>query len=283
MPKVLSRKKRDPMLEKRTVPMLIGESREEVHIHEELLSLNSPYFRRKLQPKRKSLEDKKDRECPICHEPMELDQDSIKVCERQCGKTFHSICIDPWLKDNSTCPHCRAPWLVPKPRTQAISLPRLSEDGMGVYREWLYHKRICIPEFESKEDGSMHPKMDVWLNAYFTGVKAEDNKFCQALYQAQVQICKECSQYSSSVIVQEAYSGSKDGAPIRAFMVGLYTQLPRHEVTEKPGLAREPAEFLVALLKAGLDVNGKLPQDWDLEEVQRKICPDIDHINPPAS
>lgn len=77
VPKVLTRKNRDPMLEKRTVPMLIGESKEEFHVHEEKLCLNAPYFRRKPQSKRKSLEHEADRECSICQESTDVDQDSL--------------------------------------------------------------------------------------------------------------------------------------------------------------------------------------------------------------
>lgn len=132
MPKVLVRKKRDPTLTKRIVPMKIGEDKEKVRVHEEKLCLSSAYFRRMLQPKRKLLEDEADRECAICREPIDLEQDSLDFCARTCGMNFHSKCINHWLKDKSTCPNCRAKWLAPKPHTQYVNIEALSEDGFGV-------------------------------------------------------------------------------------------------------------------------------------------------------
>lgn len=78
---VLSRREPDPKIEGRVVPIIIGTGTHNHYyfVHEDLICLNTPYFRRAIQPKRKSLENEADRDCPICLEPIDLDRHHIKV------------------------------------------------------------------------------------------------------------------------------------------------------------------------------------------------------------
>lgn len=45
-------------------------------------------------------------ECCICLEDFLADAES-KVVTPKCGHLFHELCIDAWLKQNSSCPQCR--------------------------------------------------------------------------------------------------------------------------------------------------------------------------------
>ncbi|XP_028902372.1 E3 ubiquitin-protein ligase TTC3 isoform X1 [Ornithorhynchus anatinus] len=48
--------------------------------------------------------------CIICHD--ELNQGVL--CKLECGHQFHKQCIDPWLKEQNTCPTCRKHILLPE-------------------------------------------------------------------------------------------------------------------------------------------------------------------------
>lgn len=43
-------------------------------------------------------------ECSICMDPVEL---GTEVTELPCKHWFHGECIESWLKQHNTCPHCR--------------------------------------------------------------------------------------------------------------------------------------------------------------------------------
>ncbi|KAE8555640.1 hypothetical protein TMatcc_002903 [Talaromyces marneffei ATCC 18224] len=45
-------------------------------------------------------------ECSICMDPVEL---GSEVTELPCKHWFHGDCIEMWLKQHNTCPHCRRP------------------------------------------------------------------------------------------------------------------------------------------------------------------------------
>lgn len=45
-------------------------------------------------------------ECSICMDPVEL---GSEVTELPCKHWFHGDCIEIWLKQHNTCPHCRRP------------------------------------------------------------------------------------------------------------------------------------------------------------------------------
>ncbi|KAL7713514.1 Anaphase-promoting complex subunit 11 [Entamoeba marina] len=47
-----------------------------------------------------------DYSCPVCIYPGEECPPITGVC----GHSFHSHCLDLWLKTNRTCPICRRPW-----------------------------------------------------------------------------------------------------------------------------------------------------------------------------
>ncbi|KAL2942174.1 RING-H2 finger protein ATL32 [Bienertia sinuspersici] len=44
-------------------------------------------------------------ECTVCLSPFELDE-KLRLLPK-CNHVFHVDCLDPWLKDHSTCPLCR--------------------------------------------------------------------------------------------------------------------------------------------------------------------------------
>lgn len=48
-------------------------------------------------------------ECGICLEAFKIGEEfKCLPCSNTVNHKFHVSCIDPWLKDNTTCPTCRA-------------------------------------------------------------------------------------------------------------------------------------------------------------------------------
>lgn len=45
-------------------------------------------------------------ECSICMDPVEL---GTEVTVLHCKHWFHGNCIEMWLRQHNTCPHCRRP------------------------------------------------------------------------------------------------------------------------------------------------------------------------------
>lgn len=45
-------------------------------------------------------------ECSICMEQVQLE---TEVTVLPCNHWFHYNCIEPWLSQHNTCPHCRRP------------------------------------------------------------------------------------------------------------------------------------------------------------------------------
>mgnify|MGYP002814414032 CR=1 FL=1 len=43
-------------------------------------------------------------DCSIC---LEKYRTRITIVELQCSHNFHRMCIDKWIKNNSSCPYCR--------------------------------------------------------------------------------------------------------------------------------------------------------------------------------
>ncbi len=50
-------------------------------------------------------------ECTICQENMKAG-DTVRwlPCQETLNHAFHKDCIDPWIKDHSSCPTCRGTW-----------------------------------------------------------------------------------------------------------------------------------------------------------------------------
>ena len=46
----------------------------------------------------------KQHECPICYDALS----KATVHTLACGHNFHTTCVSQWLKDNTSCPMCRA-------------------------------------------------------------------------------------------------------------------------------------------------------------------------------
>ncbi|WVQ82327.1 hypothetical protein IAT38_004455 [Cryptococcus sp. DSM 104549] len=52
----------------------------------------------------KSLAASTYKDCPVCKDDYEVGQEVMKV---PCGHIFHPDCLQPWLRQNGTCPVCR--------------------------------------------------------------------------------------------------------------------------------------------------------------------------------
>ena len=53
----------------------------------------------------KANEDQEEETCVVCREAIE--DNSIVRKIKKCGHYFHYKCLDKWLENHLTCPHCR--------------------------------------------------------------------------------------------------------------------------------------------------------------------------------
>lgn len=162
-----------------------------------------------------------------------------------------------------------------------VKLPDMAPEIYPVYHEWLYRKQICIKDTET--DVQPTPSHGTWVLAYFFGRIIEDNKFCQAILKAAIQLCKESNSLPSPDVVEYAYKKSCKKAPIRNFLDNLYNKAPLRMMAEHPQRIRFPDELVHYVFIAGPMTDRKSPAEWDVEKVKEDICLDIDHINPHAS
>ncbi|CAH8306794.1 unnamed protein product [Eruca vesicaria subsp. sativa] len=66
-------------------------------------------------------------ECPVCLNEFE-DDETLRLLP-QCCHVFHPGCIDAWLRENATCPLCRAN-LVPVPgESVSVEIPGLARES----------------------------------------------------------------------------------------------------------------------------------------------------------
>lgn len=76
-------------------------------------------------------------ECSICMDNVEI---GMEVTVLPCTHWFHFECIESWLKEHDTCPHCRKP-ITPEDQRQQNQQTRQHErsnsmtDAMRVMRE----------------------------------------------------------------------------------------------------------------------------------------------------
>lgn len=48
-------------------------------------------------------------ECSVCQDKIKTGEDFRRLpCSDTVNHCFHTKCIDPWLKSNTTCPNCRS-------------------------------------------------------------------------------------------------------------------------------------------------------------------------------
>ena len=64
--------------------------------------------------------------CVICLDDFESGQ---VIRQLPCNHSFHSDCVDIWLRKNATCPNCRAPILA-KPAAQGSDSESVSSDDI---------------------------------------------------------------------------------------------------------------------------------------------------------
>jgi hypothetical protein len=169
------RKKRSTNFGQFTAKLSIRKEREKFCVHADLLCMNSPFFRQKIQPTRKPPDD----ECAICQEDLgPPGVHHITYCKARCGFSFHMKCIYAWKvqprRGEPTCPFCRAKW--ENSKSSIHIFPDLDPEGHSIYQEWLYLGHICI---DDGEDGL--PTPGHLVAAYIFGVQIKDNTFCSAI------------------------------------------------------------------------------------------------------
>lgn len=75
-------------------------------------------------------------ECPICLDPIVLEDHFVTYCAKQCRKLFHRSCIEE--SKLISCPMCRVDWRTPQP-----DVPELSRES-------------DVPEFDFSVDSNPH-------------------------------------------------------------------------------------------------------------------------------
>ena len=147
-------------------------------MHEDLLCVNSPFFRKKLQPKRRAVEG----DCFICHESITPGVKELTFCKTSCGGNFHSDCIEDWKKEATggqvaKCPLCRNSW-TDHFWLQRMSFPDVNEVAFEMYTEWLY--KGYITDYQGLEGEAENEGFDFWsdlIGAYSLGLRVEDPVF----------------------------------------------------------------------------------------------------------
>jgi hypothetical protein len=202
------RKKRGTNLGQFTAKLSTGKEREKFCVHADLLCMNSPFFRQKIQSTRKPLDD----ECAIRQEDLgPPGAHNLTYCKAQCGTSFHMKCIDVWKaqlpRGEPTCPFCRAKW--ENPKSSVHTFPDLDVKGYSIYQEWLYRGNICIKD---GEDGL--PTFGDLVAAYIFGAQIKDNTFCSAILETGLDIIVESGMWPGITSVVHAYKHTLQPFPL---------------------------------------------------------------------
>ena len=123
-------------------------------VHEDLLCATSKHFKKRLQERRKPVEE----DCPICYDVLDPADADITFCGTQCGQNMHQHCVDEWMKTNDeakTCPMCRTAWKTRRPSTIAVlpSKVGLKSKALQLYIDWLYTDTLRVdPDVAPESD-----------------------------------------------------------------------------------------------------------------------------------
>jgi hypothetical protein len=257
-------------LGRKTVRVQIGKDRKEFTIQEDLLFADSPYFRAKLQPKRKSLQADEKPECAVCHEPIEVGAEELTHCAQSCGTNFHHDCIMRWKAEkrgqaSNQCPMCRSNWVVEDDVIKTHVFKKLDAPCYSIYQEWLYRGHICVPD----DDPSGVMQIVSLTRAYLFGAHISDNRFCVAVLEASLETYEELRQYPGPAAVTKGYRYTVAGSPWRRFIVRLYMHYAKSKWLENETIY--PQEFLKDLLVAKMEKE-KPESQWTVEEAKKELC-----------
>jgi hypothetical protein len=222
--------------------LTIGEEEEDFSIHADLLCLNSPFFRRKIQLKRKLLSDE---DCPNCQEELgPLGSYHLSFCRAQCGTSSHLKCIEAWAiqlqPKDYTCPFCRTKWEI-TPRRSDYTFGSLQASGFSIYREWLYRGDVCI-----EDDANGVPCVDHLVHAYILGAEVQDNEFCSVVFETGLVVIVDVGMWPEVGAVNYAYDNTTANSPLRRYLATIYVVMndDLEDGTEEIGYVKFSREIL---------------------------------------
>jgi len=231
-------------------------------VHTDLLCANSTFFRARLQPNRRPIED----DCSICHEEVRLGHKETTFC-RSCGVNFHYHCIEQWKAraaegEVATCPLCRQEWLEHRTVQQFLSAS-CSEVTFAVYVEWLYRGHIALENDES---------LGRIIHAYFVGLLIEDWKFCDTLLEAYVEVCTEHESRPSGKLLTFVYANTPGPCRLRRFLVEMFMRREPTTWIEDESWSTLPPAFTRDVAMAALKKNPADNESWNEDTLKVRLC-----------
>jgi hypothetical protein len=253
-----------------TAKLSIGKEREKFCVHADLLCMHSPFFRQKIQPTRKPLDD----ECAICQDDLgPPGAHNPTYCKTQCGTSIHLKCIYVWKiqprRGEPTCTFCRAKW--ENPKSSIHIFPDLDPEGYSIYQEWLYRRHICI---DDSEDGL--PTFGDLVAAYIFGAQIKENTFCSAILETGLDIIVESGMWPGITSVVHAYKHITANSPLRRYLATVYVKMEDGRKRDK--YAKFPPEFLKDVCRVYSDMLQTEKRGWE-EEAKKEFCGEIDHAS----
>ncbi|KAI4644744.1 uncharacterized protein J4E78_009563 [Alternaria triticimaculans] len=162
----------------RLLRLRVGPQRRTVSVHEDMLCKRSKVFKDRFQPERKDVEG----ECVICQEGLDPMVKTLTYC-KSCGNNLHEDCMEEWSGTNSTCPMCRAEWVMP-PFLNSVDLEDTNANDFDMYVQWLYGHTFPKYATEDRDDGDDGDEVDHFVRlygAYFVAADYQDDEFLQAV------------------------------------------------------------------------------------------------------
>ena len=242
----------------------MGIEKEIFIVHENLIC-RSPYFRDILQPRRKTIEGI----CSICHERLNPNKKELTYCSESCGNNFHLDCIRDWHEYTPSgkapkCPVCRQKWVHDEFWGGVYELPDMDANAFHIYVEWLYTS--TIPEQFNNF---------TLIRTYLLGENdVRDADFCHDVLCAIIAMFMRFK--VSTAFIKRVYDVTNITSPLRAVVVGLYTQLPSADlilVLSTWGFCQKRylSEFLADLARALVLKGADPPVAWEYEALKYKL------------
>lgn len=138
-----------------------------------------------------------------------------------------------------------------------VDLPEDKPEAFGVYTEWLLHGKITPGTGKPTEDLTSY---DITLehlllaDLYVLGEKLMDDRFCAGVMKAVAELCLvEATDggqfFPGERAINTIFEGTREGSPIRAWLVDEYWAHGSKNWFEPPRSAEYCAEFLLELVK----------------------------------